>query len=262
MNGMKAYKIILIVLVLVICKSCKETEYSDTREQLNNTFSIYTIGDSTMADKPNPQENPERGWGQMLPNYFSDSIRINNHAVNGRSTRSFRSLKHWQKVYQALEPGDYVFIQFGHNDAKISDSSRFTNPHTSFRYNLMRYVNETRSKGAHPILLSSIMRRKFNEHGVLVDTHGDYTLVTRLVAKEMEVPFIDLQYLTQIMEESYGPLGSLKLHLHYQPGEHPYYPEGIQDDTHLSILGATNIAKMVVEELKKLEQPLQSFVRI
>ncbi|WP_378187354.1 rhamnogalacturonan acetylesterase [Aquimarina sp. W85] len=251
---------IIFIVALILLYSCKESTIQDTMEELNKGFTIYTIGDSTMANKPNPNENPERGWGQMLHLFFNDTIIINNYAVNGRSTRSFRNLKHWSKVYDSLEDGDYVFIQFGHNDSKIKDSSRYTNPHTTFRHNLIRYVDETRAKGAHPILLSSIVRRKFNKYGVLLDTHGDYTLVTRLVAQEMEVPFIDLQYLTQVMEETYGPKGSLQLHLHYKAGEHPYYPEGIQDNTHLSVVGATNIAKMVSEELIRLTHPLAKYI--
>ncbi|WP_349677739.1 MULTISPECIES: hypothetical protein [unclassified Flavobacterium] len=96
-------------------------------------------------------------------------------------------------------------MQFGHNDEKVADSARYTNPHTSYRYNLIRFVNDSREKGAIPILFSSIVRRNFNEQGVLVDTHGEYPLETRLVAQEYKVPFIDLQYYTELLETSYGP---------------------------------------------------------
>lgn len=213
-------------------------------------LTIYTIGDSTMADKKNPEENPEHGWGQMLPLFFNESVLISNHAVNGRSTKSFIDQGLWDKVYEKLNKGDYVFIQFGHNDQKANDSTRYTNPHTAYRYNLMRFVKETRQKGANPVLLTSIVRRKFNEQGTLVDTHGEYPLETRLVAEALDVPFVDLQYLTEQLEESYGVEGSKKLHLHYEPGEVPYYPEGKNDDTHLSKLGATEVAKLVIDELK------------
>lgn len=217
---------------------------------------VYTIGDSTMANKPNPEVNPERGWAQMLQPFFNENVVVDNRAVNGRSTRSFRDLKHWEPVYNALKPGDYVLIQFGHNDGKITDPTRFTNPHTAYRNNLIRYVKETREKGAIPILLTSISRRKFNEQGVLIDTHGDYTLQTRLVAQEFNVPLIDLQYYTELLEESYGPEKSKELHLHFKPGENSYFPEGKEDNTHLSILGATEIAKIMVNQLKELQIPL------
>lgn len=221
---------------------------------------IYTIGDSTMANKPDPDVNPERGWGQMLEPFFTENIRIDNRAVNGRSTRSFRDLGHWSKVTDQLKTGDYVFIQFGHNDSKVNDPKRFTNAHVSYRHNLMMFVNETRAKGAIPVLFTSIARRKFNEHGVLVDTHGDYPLVTRMVAQELDVVCIDLQYYSELLEESYGVEGSKKLHLHIKPGENAHRPNGIKDNTHLSVLGAKEIASLAVQELKKQNLDLVKYI--
>jgi len=212
---------------------------------------LFLIGDSTMADKPDPEHNPERGWGQMLPHLLDGAVHIRNHAVNGRSSRSFISEGRWQKVLDAIKPKDYVFIQFGHNDQKHQDSTRYTNPYTQYRYNLERFVKETRHKGAFPILLSSISRRNFNENGVLIDTHGAYTLVTRMVAKDLKVPFIDLQLLTEQMEISYGVEGSKKLHLHFAPGENAHRPDGIEDNTHLSVTGATLVAQMALDELER-----------
>lgn len=153
------------------------------------------------------------------------------------------------------EKGDYVFIEFGHNDEKNMDSLRYTNPHTAYRYNLIRFVKESREKGAIPILLSSIARRNFNEKGVLIGTHGDYPLETRLVAQEYNVPFIDLEYYTELLEQSYGPEKSKQLHLHFKAGENPYYTEAKDDDTHLSLKGATEIAQIVVNQIKLLEDP-------
>lgn len=212
---------------------------------------LFLIGDSTMADKPDPEHNPERGWGQMLPHLLDGGVHIQNHAVNGRSSRSFISEGRWQKVLDAIKPKDYVFIQFGHNDQKQQDSTRYTNPYTQYRYNLERFVNETRHKGAFPILLSSISRRNFNENGVLIDTHGAYPLVTRMVAKDLKVPFIDLQLLTEQMEISHGVEGSKKLHLHFAPGENAHRPDGIEDNTHLSVTGATLVAQMALDEMER-----------
>lgn len=222
---------------------------------------IYSIGDSTMADKVNPNENPEFGWGQVLPSFFTADVKIHNHAVNGRSSRSFIAEKKWEAVYNVLKPGDFVFIQFGHNDAKIADSTRYTNPHTAYRHNLIRFVTESRKKGAIPVLFSSIMRRNFNKDGVLVSTHGDYTLETRLVAQEYQVLFIDLEFHTELLEMRYGPAKSKKLHLHFEAGEHPYYKEAKNDDTHLSILGATEIAKIVVAQLKESSLDLKKYLK-
>ena len=221
-------------------------------------ITIYTIGDSTMANKINPEENPERGWAQMLPQFFNEDVVVDNRAVNGRSTRSFITEKRWDSVLKTLKKGDYVFIQFGHNDQKENDPNRYTNPHTAYRNNLMKFVKETLQKKANPILFSSIARRNFNEQGVLIDTHGAYTMEARLVAKEMNIPFIDLQYLTEKLEESYGIEGSKKLHLHYKAGEIAYYPEGKEDNTHLSELGATEIAKLVMQQIQLLNIPLNA----
>ena len=221
---------------------------------------IYGIGDSTMANKVKPEENPERGWGQMLPLFFNDNIIIENRAENGRSTRSFINEKRWDDIYKVLKPGDYVFIQFGHNDAKEKDSLRYTNPHTAYRHNLIRFVTETREKGATPIIFSSVVRRNFNENGVLISTHGDYTLEARLVAQEYNVPFIDLEYYSELLEQSYGPEKSKQLHLYYKAGEIPYYKEDKGDDTHFCAKGATAIAKIAVEELKKTKLDIIKYI--
>ena len=242
---------ILLFLSFCISMSC-----------LGQKTTIYTIGDSTMADKIKPNENPETGWCQVLPSFFDlNQVAIDNRAVNGRSTKSFIKEKRWDSVYNSLQPGDYVFIQFGHNDAKVADSTRYTNPHTSYRHNLIRFVTETRAKGAISILFSSIARRNFNEQGVLIGTHGEYPLEVRLVAQEYQVPFIDLEYFSEQLEQSYGVEKSKELHLFFKAGEHPYYPEGKSDDTHLSRKGATEIATIAVRELKKLNLGLNAFYK-
>ena len=216
--------------------------------------SVYCIGDSTMANKKDPEKNPEHGWAQVLQPFFKDNIVVINKAVNGRSTKSFINEKRWDSIYKKLKKGDYVLIEFGHNDEKIEDSTRYTNPHTSYRYNLIRFVQESREKGAVPILLTSIARRNFNDKGVLVPTHGDYPLEARLVAQEYKVPFIDLEYYTELLEQSYGPEKSKQLHLHYKAGDNPYYDKDKADDTHLSLKGAAAIAQIVINQIKGLEE--------
>ncbi|MCD9575106.1 rhamnogalacturonan acetylesterase [Flavobacterium soyae] len=228
--------ILILLLISSVCFAQKTT--------------LYTIGDSTMANKKDPERNPEHGWVQVLQPFFKDNIEVVNKAVNGRSTKSFISEKRWDSIYKKLKKGDYVFIEFGHNDEKIEDSTRYTNPHTVYRYNLIRFVKESREKGAIPVLLTSIARRSFNEKGVLVPTHGDYPLETRLTAQEYKVPFIDLEYYTEILEQSYGPEKSKQLHLHFKAGENDYYDKDKADDTHLSLLGAKIIAQIVVNQIK------------
>ncbi|MDT0677864.1 rhamnogalacturonan acetylesterase [Autumnicola musiva] len=222
---------------------------------------LYLIGDSTMSDKKDPDKNPEHGWGQMLPQLMTSKINIDNHAVNGRSTRSFISEGRWENVREQLKSGDFVIIQFGHNDQKVKDSSRYTNPYTQYRANLEKFVKETRKKGATPILMSSIVRRNFNKEGVLIDTHGEYPLVTRMVANDLDLAFIDMQLLTEQLEITYGPDDSKSLHLHLEPGEDPYEPEGRNDDTHLSEKGATIVASLALQEIAEQELELKKFIK-
>ncbi len=157
-------KILVIVIIVFLF-----TAFFRGHEEVK----VYMIGDSTMADKP-LADNPERGWGQLFPAYFNDKVLIENHAVNGRSTKSFIDQGRWKEVYNKLNKGDYVFIQFGHNDEKKQDTSRYAAPHGAYKDNLIKFVSESRDRGAIPILLTPINRRKFDESGKLVDTHGDY----------------------------------------------------------------------------------------
>ena len=223
-------------------------------------LTIYLIGDSTMSDKPDPRHNPERGWGQMLPVFFAESVTIKNHARNGRSSKSFIEEGLWKAVLDSLQPGDYVFIQFGHNDQKDYDSTRFTNPYTGYRRNLEKFVRETREKEAIPILFTPIVRRNFNEKGVLVDTHGAYPLVVRMVANDMQVPFIDLQWLSEAMVLAAGPEKSKGYYLWIEAGRYEKFPEGKQDNTHLNEKGATEVARLAIRELIHLNMPLGNYL--
>jgi lysophospholipase L1-like esterase len=218
---------------------------------INAQTKLYLIGDSTMSDKRDPELNPETGWGQVLPQFFNDQISIENHAVNGRSTKSFIDEGRWQKVYQKLQERDYVFIQFGHNDQKATSPNRFTNPTTAYRSNLAFFINQTRSKGAIPVLFTSLVRRNYNKDHSLVDTHGLYPVIVRLLANELNVPLIDLQSLSETLVLSYGEEESKTLYLHFKRKEHPYFPKGKKDNTHLSRLGALKVATLVVAALKE-----------
>lgn len=225
------------------------------------TVDVYMIGDSTMADRPDPN-NPERGWGQLLPQFFDDQIAVHNFAVNGRSTKSFIDEGKWAAVLGKLKPGDYVFIQFGHNDEKSEDTTRYTSPQTTFRRNLERFVTDARSKGATPVLVTPIVRRKWNARGDLEDTHGAYPQAARDVAKSLSVPLIDLQRLTETLVRTAGPEGSKRLYVWLAPGESKMYPEGHQDDTHLSLLGATSVARLAANAIRQTALPLRQHVRV
>src|SRR3954449_131395 len=168
------------------------------------TIDVHLIGDSTMADRADPA-NPEHGWGQLLPTFFDQGVAIHNHAVNGRSTKSFIDEGKWSAVLREVEAGDYVFIEFGHNDEKIEDTSRYAAAATDYRRNLDRFIAEARAKRAIPILLTPIVRRKFDAEGTLENTHGDYPNVVREVARARGVPLIDLEKSTRELVAAAGP---------------------------------------------------------
>ncbi len=221
---------------------------------------VHLVGDSTMADKPDPARNPERGWGQALREFLDDAVTVDNRAVNGRSTRSFIGEARWDSVRVRLKPGDYVLIQFGHNDQKVEDSTRYTNPYTAYRRNLERFVVESRARGATPVVLSSIVRRRFNAAGVLEDTHGVYPWVARTVAREAGAPFVDLQLLTEELVAGAGPERSTAFYVYTTAGQFPAFPAARQDDTHLSPLGATAVARLAARALRTLPGPLGAHV--
>jgi len=217
--------------------------------QINNKTTIYCIGDSTMANKK-ADVYPETGWCQIIGNYFDKTVMIKNHAVNGRSSKSFIDEGKWKTVLDSLKKGDYVFIQFGHNDEKKYDSKRYTTPFGTYSENLRKFINESRDKGAKPILFTSIVRRKFGEDGNLIDTHGDYPLAMRKVAKELNVPLIDLQVLTEKNINHLGDEPSKRMYL-WTTKPSKLFPNGRKDDTHFSVEGANNVARIATEAIKK-----------
>lgn len=217
---------------------------------------VHMAGDSTMADKPVEPPNPEFGWGQLLPKFFKDPAMVVNHAANGRSTRSFITEGRWQKLLDALQPGDWVIIQFAHNDEKI-----FPNAHGEFRENLRRFVTDVRVKKANPILATPCARRSFNESGKLVETHADYPDAVRAVARETKTPLLEMNGLTMALEEGHGPEGSKRLHLWIGAGIYKRQPEGYQDNTHYSSYGAERVAALAVQEMIRLRLPLADWLR-
>lgn len=235
------WSILILVLILEACTGVQKP------------IDVYMVGDSTMSDKK-AEVYPETGWGQVFDEFFDEQVTVHNHAVNGRSTKSFITEGRWQTVLDSLKQGDYVFIQFGHNDQKDQDSARYTDPYGTYSQNLEKYVRESRDKGATPILLTSIVRRKFDENGQLLDTHGDYPLAMRAVAKELDVGLIDLQKLTADLVQSMGDEPSKEVYLWTEPNDR--FPEGRQDDTHLRVVGAKKVAELVANELVKLPNDL------
>jgi pectinesterase len=213
---------------------------------------VWMVGDSTMANKE-VKAYPETGWGMPFAHFFDEGVVVDNRAKNGRSTGSFIKEGLWQPVVDNLGAGDYVFIQFGHND-EVRTKASYTTPQ-EFEANLLRYIDDTRKKGAIPVLLTSIARRKFDTSGRIVETH-DYAPLVREVAARSKVAFIDIGESSKVLLQEYGPEYSKVLYNYLQPGEHPNYPEGRKDDTHFSEWGAMNMAELVARGMRNLHLDL------
>ena len=248
-------------------------------------FTVFMIGDSTMANKDTTGGKQERGWGMVLQQYFDNHVVVDNHAVNGRSTKSFINEGRWDKVLAKIKPGDYVFIQFGHNDEK-PQPDRHTDPGSTFDDNLRKFVNDTRSKGGIPVLFNAVVRRNFAlkvqkndddeklrnldaksgnnvlEGDTLYDTHGDYRFSPANVAKEMGVVFIDANAITHELEQGLGREASKKLHMIFAPGEHPSLPNGRWDNTHYNIYGANQVAVLLIKAVGDKIPQIKSHLRL
>jgi lysophospholipase L1-like esterase len=218
---------------------------------------IWLIGDSTMANKE-IKAYPETGWGMPFSYFFDSTVVVDNRAKNGRSTQSFINEKLWQPVVENLNEGDYVLIQFGHND-EVSTKKTYTTEE-QFKNNLIRYVKETRAKKANPVLITPVARRKFDSTGHIVGTHEVYSEIVRVVAKQLNVPLIDLDKKSQALLQQFGPETSKLLYNHLQPGEHPNYPQGKTDDTHFNELGARKMAELVWEGIREQKLDLTKHV--
>ncbi|RZM30272.1 MAG: rhamnogalacturonan acetylesterase [Pedobacter sp.] len=218
---------------------------------------VYLIGDSTMSLKQ-VTAYPETGWGMPFVNFFDSGVQVENRAQNGRSTKTFVAENRWQPVVDSLHTGDYVFIQFGHND-EVPTKASYT-PIADYRAYLMKFISESRSKGGIPVLLTPVSRRKFDNEGKALDTHLQYAAMVRTVAAEQKVPLIDLDQKSIELFQKLGVENSKLLFNKLAPGEHPNYPAGKIDDTHFNELGAREVAQLVLKEIRVLNLDLVSHI--
>ncbi|WP_239004519.1 TIM barrel protein [Paenibacillus tepidiphilus] len=210
---------------------------------------IYIAGDSTAAQKA-ADRKPETGWGEHLPKLLAPGIAVDNRAINGRSTKSFIAEGRLDGIIRDFRSGDYLFIQFGHNDEKIEDPLRYSDPNTEYRSNLQLFIEAARSRGGFPVLLTSVSRRRFTADGEPDPLAvGAYPQAMREVAEATGTPLLDIFAASQELYRSLGIEDSRRLLLHLAPGEHPNYPEGVTDDTHFSEDGAECIAELIAAAL-------------
>ena len=244
-------KTLLLIMSILISSSLTQ--------KLSDPLTIWLVGDSTMSKKE-VKAYPETGWGMPFSNFWDSTVTIENRAVNGRSTKSFLAENRWQPILEKIRPGDYVLIQFGHNDESKDKGERYSPP-AEFKANLKKYITEAREKKAIPVLITPAGRRKFDSSGHVMETHAEYAALVKESARENNVTLIDLNEKSKELYEKYGPENSKLLFNHLQPGEHPNYPDGKIDDTHFNELGARKIAQLVLQEIRTLLPELATRIK-
>lgn len=223
---------------------------------VDDQITVYLAGNSTVV---NQDTEPWASWGQMIPYFFKPGVAIANHAESGLTLGSFLGSKRLEKVLSVIKPGDYLFIEFGHNDQK--DKGIDDGAYKSYTERLKLFVNSARSKNAIPIIVTSTSRRAFNKEGKVVETLGDFPNAARKVARDLNVPLIDLNKETKILYEALGEEQSKKALVHYAANTYPGQTQAIADNTHFSTYGAFQIAKIIVQAIKKQDINLKKYIR-
>lgn len=213
---------------------------------------IFWAGDSTVKEN-NFCRFPQTGIGQEFHRFVNRNVRISNHAENGRSTKSFLDESRLAPIYDEITEGDFLFIQFGHNDEKKEDETRYTEAYGEFQDNLKKMVQAARNKKAYPVLITSVERRNFNNQGELQKgTHRIYAEAMIQLGETLKVPVIDLNHLSHQLIESVGEERSKDWFMDLEKNRYPYYPEGLSDNTHLKPEGAVMFGSLIAQELDRL----------
>lgn len=213
---------------------------------------IYLAGDSTVTDQ---DVEPWASWGQFITNYFDDKVVVANYAVSGSALSSFKGSNRLKKINSLLKPGDYLFVEFAHNDEKLKGPENTA--WESYSKYLVEYVETARNKGAIPVLVTPTQRRSFNPDGTLKPTHGDFPDAMRAVAKKMNVPLIDITQLTTVLYEKWGVEASKSALVHYPANTFPGQEKALEDNTHFNSFGANEIALCVIKGIRDLDLPLK-----
>lgn len=224
--------------------------------ELNEVPTLFLAGDSTVADQ---DLSPWASWGQFITQYMQPSIVVANYAASGASLSSFKARKRWDKILHLIKQGDYVMIEFGHNDQKIKNEG--SGPWSSYSDLLTYYVESARAKGGIPILLTPLQRRVFNKTKGIKPTHGDYPAAVRAVANSLSVPLIDLTEISTALYESWGVDDSKNAFVHYPENSFPGQKKALADNTHFNDFGAHEIALCVIQGVKELDLVLKRHLK-
>lgn len=213
---------------------------------------IFWAGDSTVQTN-DITTYPQTGIGQVFPLYLKEEFSVSNHAKNGRSTKSFMDEGRLTKIDEAIGEGDFLFIQFGHNDEKEQDPARYTIPGSTFDDNLRTFINVARSHGANPVLITPLERRCFGDAEVLGEGfHGPYVEAIKNVAASENVPLVDLYSKSRKLMNEAGVTKTIEWFMHIEPNTYASCPEGKIDNTHLKYAGAVTFAGLIAEGLKEI----------
>lgn len=213
---------------------------------------LYLAGDSTVVDQ---DVEPWAAWGQMLPRFFRPGVVVANHAESGETVRSFEGERRFAKVMSLIQPGDYLFMQFGHNDQKPNAVSI-----DNYKKLLAEYIAQTRAKGATPVLVTSMNRRTFDADGKITNSLAGYPDAVREVAAAQHVALVDLNAMSKTLFEAMGPEGSLKAFMHYPANAFPNQTEPISDNTHFNKYGAFELARCIVHGIREAKLPLRKLL--
>jgi len=213
---------------------------------------IYLAGDSTVVDQ---DDEPWAAWGQMLPRFLRPGVVVANYAESGETTRSFVGEQRMAKILSVIQPGDYLFIQFGHNDQKPNAVSL-----EDYKSLLVGFIAQARGKGANPVLVTSMNRRSFEANGQIKNTLAAYTEAVREIAAQQKTPIIDLNAMSKSLFEALGPEGTKKAFVHYPANTFPDQPKALADDTHFNSYGAYELARCMVHGIRSARLPLVEFL--
>ncbi|NYI03941.1 GDSL-type esterase/lipase family protein [Allostreptomyces psammosilenae] len=223
-------------------------------------ITVYLAGDSTVQTY-DPYWAPQAGWGQMLDRYLTDDVTVENHAIGGRSSRSFVEQGRLDAILDEIQPGDYLFVQFGHNDASVNIPERYTSPEDYKEYLRDDYIAGARERGAIPVIVTPVSRRSFNaETGRFNVSFPTYVQAATEVAAEENVPLVDLSASSRAYLDGIGPEEAKSVFLHVPAGVYPNRPNGTVDDTHFQEYGAIQMARLVAQDVSGLDTPLARHV--
>ena len=219
-------------------------------------ITVYIAGDSTVTDQ---RREPWAAWGQMLPRFFKAGVAIANHAESGESLKSFTGENRLAKLLERMKPGDYLFVQFAHNDQK--PGTFHVDSFTTYKEYLKQYINQARTRRAIPVLVTSMHRRRFDDAGKIINTLDAYPEAMRQLAREQNVALIDLNAMSKILFEALGPEGTLQAFVHYPAHTFPGQDEELKDDTHFNEYGAYELARCVVKGIQQSNLALKKYLR-